>query len=224
MIKYLTLLLTLLLSHYAIADDCAKSQVTCVVVNVNNIDGNALEDVIVYLEPLSGQKLPSSSKTVVIDQKNKSFSPYVSVSQTHHNVHFSNRDDITHHIYSANNENKFSFKVRAGKTNDSLTFDQSAEIAMGCNIHDWMSGYLLVVDTPYFAKTNVSGQASFAIEQHGQYRITVWHPQITDTTNRVTIDKNITSDQTFTLALTQKMADIPIQENAEDFDFLSEYE
>jgi hypothetical protein len=178
---------------------------------------------VVYLEPLDGQKLEQSSEEVVIGQFGKSFSPYISVSQVNSKVNFVNQDDITHHIYSAGSDNKFSFKIRAGKTNSTTPFDNASEVAMGCNIHDWMSGYLLVVNTPYFGKTDKDGQVSFAIDEQGKYKVVVWHPQMQEDNNRLINEEIITTNSIFTYKLKKEMSEIPIQKSEDDFDFLSDY-
>jgi plastocyanin len=190
---------------------------------VNNSNGKALADMVIYLEPLDGQILEKSNEGIIVGQFGQSFSPYLSVSQVNSKVNFVNKDDITHHIYSAGSDNKFSFKIRAGKTNSSTTFDHPSEVAMGCNIHDWMSGYLLVVNTPYFNKTDKRGQVSFTIEKQGRYKVIVWHPQMQAENNRMIIEKNISENATFTFNLKRAMENIPMQKSDDDFDFLSDY-
>lgn len=197
---------------------------TCVKVVVNNQSAQALKDVVVYLEPLDGQVLAHSSQEIVIGQFSKSFTPYISVSQVNSKISFANQDDITHHIYSAGSDNKFSFKIRAGQTNTSIKFNHVSEVAMGCNIHDWMSGYLLVVNTPYFGKTDDQGQMNFTIEKQGRYKIVIWHPQMQSENNHMIKEANILTDSAFTFMLKNKMPEIPQQENDDDFDFLSDYE
>lgn len=190
---------------------------------MKNHAGLALDDMVVYLEPLEGQVLEQSSEEIVIGQHGKSFSPYISVSQVKTKINFVNQDDITHHIYSAGSDNKFSFKIRAGQTNSLTSFDNTSEIAMGCNIHDWMSGYLLVVDTPYFGKTNEQGQVSFEISKQGKYNVVVWHPQMEEDNNRIIHDEVITANSNYTYKLTSEMSEIPMQKSDDDFDFLSDY-
>ena len=201
---------------------CAKEDPTCVQVQVNNVNNQPLANMVVYLEPLANQVVPQQNKTVEISQHSKSFIPYISVSQKSDKVNFVNKDDITHHIYSADSENKFSFKIRAGETDSSAHFDHAAEIAMGCNIHDWMSGYLLVVDTPYFAKTNEQGVASFTLTELGNYRVVVWHPQMRAENNRMIVEKDLLSAEITTFTLQKVMDDIPVQAS-DDFDFISDY-
>ena len=109
---------------------------------------------VVYLQPEDDISLPFNEQIVEVGQFDRSFTPYISVMQLGNKVIFKNKDDITHHIYSPIGDNKFSFKISAGESQIKRDFQQTGEVAMGCNIHDWMSGYLLIVDTPLFGKTN----------------------------------------------------------------------
>ncbi|MBU2926159.1 hypothetical protein Q4506_09720 [Colwellia sp. 4_MG-2023] len=202
----------------------ASSNKNCVQILVESNTGQALKDLVVYLEPLDGQLLEPNLEHLVINQEGRAFSPYISVSQVNSDVNFVNKDDITHHIYSAGSENKFSFKIKSGETNASVEFNQPAEVAMGCNIHDWMSGYLLVVNTPYFAKTNTQGYAYFDITELGKYKIVVWHPQMKSTDNRMIQEASVLPHSQFSFKLKNEMAGIPLQESDDDFDFLSDYE
>ena len=196
----------------------------CAQVAVHSNTEKAIQDIVVYIEPLDGQIVEQTSKEVMIDQVGKSFSPYISVSQINSKVIFANQDDITHHIYSAGSENKFSFKIKAGKTNAETQFTHASEVAMGCNIHDWMSGYLLVVNTPYFGKTDKEGKVNFAISEQGRYKIVLWHPQLQQEHNRMVDEQIINKSSALSYTLKNKLLKTPIQKSEDDFDFLSDYE
>jgi len=212
-----------LCSFTVTATECDQNNQRCIQVQVSNNQGNPLANMVVYLEPVDGQILSRSQQRVVVGQRNKAFSPYLTVSQSGSEIHFVNQDDITHHIYSADSDNRFAFKIRAGETNSTTTFKQASEVAMGCNIHDWMSGYALVVDTPYFGKTDQQGIVSFTPEQLGKYNVVVWHPQMRSENNRMMMIKDTSIDKRITFTLTAGMAKIPKQESDDDFDFLSDY-
>jgi len=195
----------------------------CVQISVKGVEGNAATGMVVYLQPLDGQVLKKSTEKMTVSQQGTAFSPYITVSQTDTEVNFANKDDITHQIYSADSENKFSFTIRAGEDHLSKKFNDESEIAMGCNIHDWMSGYLLIVDTPYFGKTDDNGEASFSVAELGKYRVVVWHPQLPTAHHRVSQEHNIVSDAVFNFSLNEKLEEIPTQKNEDDFDFNSDY-
>jgi hypothetical protein len=43
-----------------------------------------------------------------------------------------------------------------------VVFDKPGVVVLGCNIHDSMVAWLLVVDTPYFARPDQNGVATLA--------------------------------------------------------------
>ncbi len=61
-----------------------------------------------------------------------------------------------------------------------VTFEHSGIVLLGCNIHDYMLGYILVVDSTIFAKTDASGKASLPLDEPGEYDIRIWSPRIRD--------------------------------------------
>jgi plastocyanin len=132
----------------------------------------------VFLTPASGQKLPARSPVPAsIAQHDREFVPYVTAVQTGAAVRFPNRDPIRHHVYSFSPAKKFEIKLYAGDAPDPIVFDRAGVVTLGCNVHDWMLGYVLVVDTPWFAKTGAGGQAEIEAVDDGQYEARVWHPR-----------------------------------------------
>ncbi|WP_261841078.1 hypothetical protein [Aliamphritea ceti] len=192
-------------------------------VNVKSASGAVLEGMVVYAEPLDGQQLPATDKVISVGQKGKSFTPYVSVSQAGNNVLFDNQDNITHHIYSVDGDSRFSFKIKAGEKRLQDGLNSAGEVAMGCNIHDWMSGYILLVDTPLFAKTAAQGNVSFDVSETGRYKVTVWHPQLRAENNREAQVIDLNEDIQITAQLINGMEAVPSQESDDDFDFISDY-
>jgi len=178
---------------------------------------------VVYLQPENDISLPLNENVVEVGQLDRSFTPYISVMQLGNTVNFKNRDDITHHIYSPIGDNKFSFKISAGQAQSKSDFRQTGEIVMGCNIHDWMSGYLLIVDTPLFGKTDKSGSLNLVVTQEGKYQLIVWHPQLEVANNRFYQQVDLSESTSITVKINHEMLKISAQKNEEDFDFLSDY-
>lgn len=137
--------------------------------------GQPVADAAVVLEPLAPvQSRPRGGAT--IEQRGKEFLPYVTVIQTGTAVDFPNNDAIRHHVYSFSPPKRFEIKLYAGKPGQPVTFDKPGEVVIGCNIHDWMEAYVLVVDSPWFAKTGADGRAVIQNVPSGQYRLRLWHP------------------------------------------------
>ncbi len=182
-----------------------------------------LANVVVYLDPTANITLPVTNKTVEIGQQDKAFTPYISVMQLGSDVTFTNKDDITHHIYSPIGKNKFDFKIRAGEKHTKRDFVESGEVAMGCNIHDWMSGYLLILETPYFEKTDENGRSSFRNIEAGEYQLTIWHPQLNTPDNKIVKVITLENSQQLTFDVENLFENIPLQKSNDDFDFLENY-
>jgi len=212
-VKYLLFACPVLIASSCFAND--------IQVQVVSHQKQPLKGIVVYLEAIGRHiALESKASAINIGQKNKGFAPYVSVVQSGTSVTFSNQDDITHHIYSVTGNKKFTYTIRSGEASSPLEIDQKGIIAMGCNIHDWMSGYILVLDTPYYTKTDANGVATVYGLEHGKYRIVAWHPQLQE---RLVKETFLPSASPIVLQLQKKMAKIPSQKGVDDFDFLDGY-
>jgi len=207
----------------------ANSAANSIDIKVNHLSVQHQPAVVVYLTPHDKSKpLQDNQQELVISQQDKKFAPYIAVTQRGNKLQFENKDDITHHIYSVSGKNNFELKIKAGENKLSAPLQNAEEVAMGCNIHDWMSGYVLVVDTPYYAKTNKQGLAQVELAHAGKYTLTVWHPQLDEQHNKVEqiidVKPNQSERQSWSINLTRELLDVPTQENQDDFDFLEEYE
>ena len=150
-------------------------------------------------EPVSGAVVSLYDPTVAsapvvaaaeMDQVDLQFVPQVLAIQTGTQVIFPNRDDIRHHVYSFSPAKRFELRLYHGTTADPVQFDIPGKVVLGCNIHDSMLGYIYVLDTPYFAVTDVAGRVQFTDLPSGQYRYQVQHPR----TNQV-LDGVLTNEQ-----------------------------
>ncbi|MEC4724702.1 hypothetical protein HWQ46_03965 [Shewanella sp. D64] len=202
------------------------SEVSADTIRLVNPSGEPLPDLVVYLQtsnPSQPATMGKISPPIEIHQQDKQFTPYITVMQKGYELQFVNDDDITHHIYSAAGPKRFSFKLRKGSASDSIVFDQVGHISMGCNVHDWMSGHLLVVDTPYFAITDEMGEVKFDTIVDADYTLTTWHPQLSVDSNRISQKITTPLAQPLIITVNASMADIPEQKSLDDFEFLEGY-
>jgi len=139
--------------------------------------GQPVADAVVYATPASGPVEARARRRVPVEQLDREFVPYVSVIQTGASVTFPNRDPILHHVYSFSPAKTFEIKLYTGKSPSEILFDKPGVITLGCNIHDWMIGYILVVSTPHFGKTDERGTALLRDVPAGNYELRAWHPQ-----------------------------------------------
>jgi len=112
----------------------------------------------------------------IMDQQNKQFAPYVLAVPRGGKVTFPNSDSIKHHVYSFSAAKPFELKLYQGASHQPLVFDKPGVVELGCNIHDWMLGYILVADSSVIAKTNSLGQTSLLLPDAAGI-LYIWHPR-----------------------------------------------
>ena len=138
--------------------------------------GKPLVDAVVFDASESTPRAPGRAARATIVQHNRVFEPFVTVVQTGTAISFPNEDAIMHHVYSFSAAKRFEIKLYKGTPADPIVFDKPGVVALGCNVHDWMLAYVLVVDTPAFAKSGADGVARLQNLEAGNHRLMVWYP------------------------------------------------
>jgi plastocyanin len=169
-------------------------------INTKGSKGEPVADAVVSLIPLD-TPAPPPAAAGEIAQESQEFTPYVTVVQAGSRVVFPNKDTVQHHVYSLSKAKKFELPLYDPNQHESFVFDMSGLVTLGCNIHDWMVAYLMVVPTPYFAKTDSTGRATVTAPA-GRYRLELWHPRLGAGINQevvLTADNPMKRDFTLTL-------------------------
>jgi plastocyanin len=133
--------------------------------------------------PASGFKFPW---TMAVAQENLQFSPFVLIVPVGTDVTFPNHDSVRHHVYSFSPVKRFELKLYGREEARTVKFDKVGTVALGCNIHDQMVGFIRVVDTPYAAKSDAAGKVVIHNVPMGGGTLTVWQPYIKTPQNEVT--------------------------------------
>jgi plastocyanin len=140
--------------------------------------GKPLGDVVVSLTQLGGAAPPPRPASAVMDQQNRTFVPLVLAISVGTAVTFPNRDNIRHHVYSFSSPKRFELPLYMGTPAAPVLFDKPGVVVLGCNIHDWMVGYIYVSATPHFGKTADDGIVRLGDVAPGAYEARVWHPRM----------------------------------------------
>jgi plastocyanin len=156
---------------------------------VTDGDGKPIADAVISAVP-AARVAPRAGRAIV-DQEDKEFVPHVRAVVVGTEVSFPNRDNIRHHVYSFSPAKKFELPLYRGTEAAPVKFDKPGVVVLGCNIHDWMLGYVYVLDTPYFETSGAAGRARIESLPPGAYEVQVWHPRLRDgatpSSQRVTI-------------------------------------
>lgn len=169
-----------------------SSRVLAVEVLVVDQAGNPLEHAYVSIPEGTISSVPEAA--AVMDQIDVAFVPHVLAIHQGQSVVFPNSDNIRHHVYSFSEPKRFEIKLYKGVPNSPVQFDKPGLVALGCNIHDSMLGYIFVSPWPTYGVTDKSGTLQFEgkVEE-----VAVWHPWLKGqtTAQRVPVGQLIENNQ-----------------------------
>ena len=150
-----------------------------VTVEVRSSDGKPLAGAVVLIDAARKPAGPIKfDYAYEMAQKNITFAPHVLIVPVGSTVTFPNRDKVRHHVYSFSKPKRVDLKLYGKEETRSVVFDKAGVVALGCNIHDAMSGFVLVVDTPYAIQTDANGRAAITGVPAGAASVRIWHPTI----------------------------------------------
>jgi len=148
-------------------------------VRVVDASGRPVRDAVVTLYPAgSAARAPSAGGRFVVSQQNLQFHPFLTIVPVGADVSFPNLDPTKHHVYSFSPAKRFELKLFARDQSRIVRFDKAGVVALGCNIHDAMSAFIVVTDSAWTARTNAQGIAAFGNAPNAPGRVTVWHPYL----------------------------------------------
>jgi len=163
---------------------CVSKQLSCLVLfavfsgslmafelRAVNANGEPVVDAFVAIP--EGTIVAPSKELAIMDQANVRFAPHVLAIDTGQSVVFPNSDNIRHHVYSFSDPKRFEIKLYQGVPKQPVLFEKPGLVALGCNIHDSMVGYIFVSPWPEYSVTGETGtiNLSKAVQQ-----VAVWHP------------------------------------------------
>jgi len=163
----------------------AHSAAATLEISVVDEQGRPIEDVAVYATAANAELVVAAAAPAnatpqpkaIMDQEHMQFVPHLLVVQSGTEVAFPNGDKVSHHVYSFSETKRFELKLYKGDVYPPVSFDRPGVVVLGCNIHDGMLGYIVVVDTPHFAKTDDQGIALIDGVPRGDYVIAAWTPR-----------------------------------------------
>jgi len=159
----------------------ARASAGEVSVTVFQADGSPVAGAVVVAEPAvpaAAVKVPAKA---IMNQRNLQFDPDILVIRTGTAVDFPNSDRVRHQVYSFSSAKTFQLSLYSGSSHPPVIFDKAGLVALGCNIHDGMIGYIYVTDSPWYGRTDATGRAQLHGLPPGQYLVKTWHSRYNDT-------------------------------------------
>jgi plastocyanin len=148
-------------------------------------------DIAVYVDAISGKTFAPPSKPAVADQKHMTFVPHVLVVLKGTTVQFLNSDPVGHNVYwpsiSGNKKLAHNMGTWPQGQEKGFTFNDLGVASLLCNVHPEMSGYVVVVPTPYFAVTDKEGNFEIKDVPDGSYTLKTWSEAGKPATQAITV-------------------------------------
>ena len=147
-----------------------------------------LADVVVWLDPASGARSKLAPSPMTVQLQGRQFSPRVRAVTEGSRIDFPNQDSFSHNVFSKAQDGAFDTGVYGRGKMMSQTFRESGVFPIYCNIHPRMTGYIVVLRTPYYAQAGEDGRFSVAGIPAGNYTMHIWHDRVgQETTKAITV-------------------------------------
>jgi hypothetical protein len=170
------------------------------------VNQGKLQNVFIYVKSglPADTAFPLQSPEVTLDQKGCRYVPHVLGMQTGASLKLASADQTNHNVHPLPKNNR--------EWNETIFPDSDpvkhkftkAEvmIPVKCGIHAWMKAYLGVLDHPFFAVSDGTGQFTIKGLPPGEYEIEAWHETLKSQTLKLKVEPKASTraDFTFTAA------------------------
>lgn len=144
-----------------------------------------VQNVVMTIEGLEGD---FKKDPIVIDQKNKTYVPRISVSMVGNKLTFLNNDAILHNVHSySGGETVYNIAMPKFIKKKTTKLEKSGLMKVRCDVHREMMAYIVVAENPYHAITNEVGLFQIDTIPAGTYIIKAWHEELGTLEQEVTV-------------------------------------
>jgi len=167
---------------------CAKQHATPVMTeNVVTGPNNSVQWAVVYVESAEAGGA-AATEAARYDQKGCQYIPHVAVLQVNQPLDIYNDDQTSHNIHPLATVNpEWNKSQPPGAPPIHATYAKPEFIPVKCNVHPWMHGYFVVLNTSHYAVTGEDGAFSLKGLPPGKYTVTAWHEKFGKQSQEVTV-------------------------------------
>ncbi len=148
-----------------------------------------IQNVVVSIKGIKqGKAMDALGASFVLDQKVCAYKPHVLVVPINKPVKIINSDGILHNIHTYGKKNPPK-NIAQPKFKKELTetFAHPEVLPVKCDVHGWMSAWIVAVDHPYYTVTDATGKFSIADVPAGTYTVEFWQEKLGVQTKQITV-------------------------------------
>jgi plastocyanin len=135
------------------------------------------ERTVVYIQSVpEGSFNAAAASAVRLSQRGATFRPAVLPVVRGARVDLTNDDWVAHNVFSKSQAKSFDLGLYAQEDKKIVIFDQSGVVPVFCSIHPRMSGVILVLQNPFFAKPDREGHFALDGVPEGTWDLKVFRP------------------------------------------------
>lgn len=168
-----------------------------------------LQNVMVRVTRGADGSFPMPAGPAIVTQQSCMYRPRVQGIREGQAVTFTSEDDTTHNVHVFSGEqsifNRVQTKGEFTKKATDLREKDGRTIGLKCDIHPWMSGFLLVATNPYFGVTDEKGETKLDLPP-GKYTLEAWHERYGTKTQEIIVESGKPASVKFDYAGTEKPA------------------
>ena len=125
---------------------------------------------------------------ITLNQKGCRFRPHIVVVPKDQTLRILNSDGVLHNVHLHAKKNEPFNRSMPGRVKQlDVTFGYTERIRVGCDVHKWMSGWIVVAKHPYYAVTGKDGAFRFEGVPAGSYTVEIWHEKLGKKQAEVTV-------------------------------------
>lgn len=161
-----------------------------------------LANVFVYLKDPPAGDHTAPEAPVVLDQIGCAYVPHVLGVMAGQTLEIRNSDKTTHNVRGIARKNRaMNYAQPVDSPPRTKTFkNPEMEIRMKCDLHPWMTGFVFVMDHPFYGVTDESGSFFIPSVPAGEYEVIAWHEQFDEREGTVTVDADGNGSVNFTFS------------------------
>jgi plastocyanin len=150
---------------------------------------NGLKNVVVRITKGVSNPPPVPTTPAVVDQNGCIYKPRVVVARAGQTVEIRNSDQTLHNVHTyKGTATLFNLAHIQGTGPQKKKFPTAGDVVkFKCDVHPWMTGWVVVTDNPYFAVSGDDGSFTIKDVPAGKYTVEVWHEKLGTQTKDVTV-------------------------------------